>query len=560
MTNTTNQTKTIPSSFKINNKEYYSSEDLNTYDTAYFTGTHRNLRGIVKKKNIPESAITYAYVKDTKLIPSTETYVRAKLFLEAEWVKSNIPKMIQLKERPLEIKPVEVKPVEVKQLKEKPLEVKPVETKSVETIPVKVKPLEVKQFETKSVSKQKTQSLPTKVSNLTNKKLIPTKIFKSTIHTSDVIQIDNTNNDSEQNTPINIDELYDVPPAPELLYLSEDEMFKDSQNNVIEIEVRGEREHNKCFFKVKDIMKGFDMPSLEKNIKDKKSAYNYNEDFVFFTTLKENTDEENCRNSAVTKNFMFLTYNGILRCLFASHSKFVKKFINWASEILFIHQMGTTEQKQTLSSSLLGLNTQTIKDVFNTASNKTPTVYLFHLGSANQLLKTNTYSDDDILCKYGCTDDISRRTNEHERYYKKLYNIDISLLMYSIIDPKYIFDAESNIRGYFRSNKISSDDKTELIVINKNNLGQIKQHFKMMQNSYIGRYEEMNNKITELEKQLIIKDHQLELKDKDILFEKQKCELKDKDILYEKQKSEILEMKLMMLKFQTSSPTKLNFD
>ena len=111
MTNTTNQTKTIPSSFKINNKEYYSSEDLNTYDTAYFTGTHRNLRGIVKKKNIPESAITYAYVKDTKLIPSTETYVRAKLFLEAEWVKSNIPKMIQLKERPLEIKPVEVKPV-----------------------------------------------------------------------------------------------------------------------------------------------------------------------------------------------------------------------------------------------------------------------------------------------------------------------------------------------------------------------------------------------------------------------------------------------------------------
>ena len=57
---------------------------------------------------------------------------------------------------------------------------------------------------------------------------------------------------------------------------------------------------------------------------------------------------------------------------------------------------------------------------------------------------------------------------------------------------------ENNIRGYFRNNKINNDDKTELIVINKNNMDQIKQHYKMMQNSYIGTYEEMNKKIVEL--------------------------------------------------------------
>jgi hypothetical protein len=74
-------------------------------------------------------------------------------------------------------------------------------------------------------------------------------------------------------------------------------------------------------------------------------------------------------------------------------------------------------------------------------------------------------------------------------------------------------------------------------IINKNNLGQIKQHYMMMQNSYIGRYEEMNKKITILEKEIIIKDHQLLIKDKEIQLEKQKTEL--------------LEMKLMMLKFQT---------
>ena len=98
---------------------------------------------------------------------------------------------------------------------------------------------------------------------------------------------------------------------------------------------------------------------------------------------------------------------------------------------------------------------------------------------------------------------------------------------------------------------ICPDDKTELIIINKNNLGQIKQHYMMMQNSYIGRYEEMNKKITELEKEIIIKDHQLLIKDKEL-------ELKDKDIQLEKQKSELLEMKLMMLKFQTSNHSNMS--
>ena len=65
MSNTQNN---IPQSVNINGKLYFSTDDLNNFDTPYFNGTHRNLRGIVKKKNIPESAITYAYVKDNKLI------------------------------------------------------------------------------------------------------------------------------------------------------------------------------------------------------------------------------------------------------------------------------------------------------------------------------------------------------------------------------------------------------------------------------------------------------------------------------------------------------------
>lgn len=305
------------------------------------------------------------------------------------------------------------------------------------------------------------------------------------------------------------------------------------------------------------------MPKLHDTLIDNRNdGYLVNEHYKYFTNKISGLSGKN-----VSKKELYLTYEGIVRLLYVSKSNKAKQFRVWATETLFIHQMGTIEQKQTLATSLLGINIQTIKQVFNSASNKTPTVYLFYIGKAKTLLNSN-YNDDDILCKFGCTDDISRRTTEHNRTYKKLYNLetDIELLMFSIIDPQYIFDAENNIRGYFRNNKINNDDKTELIVINKNNMDQIKQHFKMMQNSYIGRYEEMNKKIVELvgakgstwkaklskEKELLIKDHQIAIKD-------QELKLKDKDIEIEKQKTELLELKMQILKFQTSCDKNLSF-
>ena len=334
--------------------------------------------------------------------------------------------------------------------------------------------------------------------------------------------------------------------APDIIYLDDSEKFKDENGVCVEIVTRGTRKADEIYFKVKDVSIGFKLERLEEIISNKqKHGYSENIHYKYFNCQKPIRDVNKTNKIKNMKKELYLTYEGILRVLFASHSPNVKPFIKWATETLFIVQMGKPEQKQTLSASLLGLNTQTIKDVFNSGSNKTPTVYLFNIGSANQLLKTNIYKDDDILCKYGCTDDISRRTSEHERNFKKQYNVDITLLLYSIIDPQYIFDAETNIRQYFKSNKISSDDKSELIVINNKNITQIKQHYKMIQNSYIGRYEEINNKIIQLEKYILELKHQLELKDKDL-------ELKQKDILLANQKNELLEMKLLMLKTQKS--------
>ena len=93
----------------------------------------------------------------------------------------------------------------------------------------------------------------------------------------------------------------------------------------------------------------------------------------------------------------------------------------------------------------------------------------------------------------------------------------------------------------------------ELIIINKNDLSHIKQHYKMIQNSYIGRYEELTNKITLLEKEILESHNSIKLLNEkhknelltekhknELLNEKYKNELKDKDI-------QILEYKIKLL-------------
>jgi hypothetical protein len=66
-----------------------------------------------------------------------------------------------------------------------------------------------------------------------------------------------------------INKMYDFPIAPDILELDDHEKFRDLLGNTIDIEVRGERNHEKCYFRVKDIEKGFNFESLHKRLVDK---------------------------------------------------------------------------------------------------------------------------------------------------------------------------------------------------------------------------------------------------------------------------------------------------
>ena len=341
--------------------------------------------------------------------------------------------------------------------------------------------------------------------------------------------------------------------APELLELENHEKFVNVDGERLNIEIRGSNDINNMYFKVKDISEQFKLGDIVNTLIKSTSSFIKNIHYKYFKIncmdkMQVNTIKGNHK-------YLFLTFKGLTKLLYVSHNKNAEHFQDWANKILYTHQFGTKEDKEELASTLIGVNVKNVRQVFSLTNNETPGVYLILCGKANELLKDNNYSDNDLLCKFGCSKDINRRLAEHENKLNKEFNTQIEVLCYSIIDPKYIFEAESSILQYFASNLVQYKNMKELIVINKINLEQIKTHYRMIQNSYIGCYEELKNIINNLEQQLEKEKHKYETEltkeryNNELQKEKHKNELneerfnsklKDKDI-------EILQYKIKLL-------------
>jgi len=331
--------------------------------------------------------------------------------------------------------------------------------------------------------------------------------------------------------------------APEIIYLDDSQKFKDENGNIIEIETRGERSVDKIYFRVKDIMEGFCLDRLDEFIKDPRRTKGYHEGthYVFF----------NCKNTALpgknkkTIKELFLTYEGMLRLLFVSHSPNVKPFIKWATETLFTVQLGTTEQKQELVSNILGTNAKVIKEVFNADRNTLPCVYLFTLNTVGNLRNSmnidSKYSDDSIVAKYGFTKNLARRTGEHINKYNKISGVDLKLKYYSYVDPQYISNAETDIREYMVGfeTKFDFDKEDELVIIPSKLLKMVERQYELIGKSYMGHISELITRIKELEDKLEKQtlQHQIELQN-----EKHKIELQNKDLQLLEYKIKFLEM------------------
>jgi len=236
-----------------------------------------------------------------------------------------------------------------------------------------------------------------------------------------------------------------IEPVPPLLLLEEDEKFKDEKGNVVEIEVRGERDWQKIWFKASDVGKMLEYKEGEIIIILKNKTGSFQQDQDYKTFIQEVLIlNESLPNKGDNQKTIYLSYDGLVRLLMIRRHPIANHFQKWAMNTLFIHQFGTTEQKEELGADLLGIDLKTLKSVFKVFVDKIPCLYLFYLGDAGDLREKipNGLENNNKMYKYGFTDDLERRTRDH----RKSYGEHIQLVHFVYIDPKYLSKAETSFK------------------------------------------------------------------------------------------------------------------
>ena len=307
-------------------------------------------------------------------------------------------------------------------------------------------------------------------------------------------------------------------PLPPIIKLTPEESLKSDDGTVLPIEVRGERtDENTVYFKAKDVEWSFQMPWL---CNDLRKNFLINSDYNVFSSQENppHGEEISEEKNRVDYDQIYLTYEGMMRVLYASHSENAKRFRSWATHTLFVAQMGSREQRTELASGILGVTVSEVSRFLETTScTKIPCVYLISLGTVGSLRTSmnipNSFSDDELVMKYGRTDNLTRRLKEHNIKYGKLNGCTMSLIHHAYIDEEEMVEAEGKLRSYFDL-KIDGDfqyeKSREIIIASEKELPNIRVFYTTLQNNYSSK------------KDFVMKDIEAKIRDLENSVEKEK--------------------------------------
>jgi hypothetical protein len=313
----------------------------------------------------------------------------------------------------------------------------------------------------------------------------------------------------------------EIKEAPEIFFLREEAKFCDTEGNVMEIETRGERDRNKIFFRVKDVITAFQLPRLQDILVDKQTTYEKDIHYQYFFIRP---DPSIIGNDTIKKE-LYLTYSGLLKVLISSRTGVAQKFKDWAEDKLFTIQMGNKEEKLECAADFLKISPKTIKSVFSKYAKELPCIYLLKLGLVSQLRETfkidSSVSDEKCVYKYGFTKDFRRRIGEQESAYGKLPGVKIELTSFQMIDPQYTCKAEADIREECNAYEINlkTEGHNELIIMNETQMTRLKKNYGRIGKEYEGHSAQLKEEISKLKEE--IKELENEIKTKELQFELQ---------------------------------------
>jgi len=239
---------------------------------------------------------------------------------------------------------------------------------------------------------------------------------------------------------------YKYKPLPPLLELSDSEKFRDEMGNVYEVEVRGEKTKHGIRFKWTDISRFFEMET---------NNLRYTLDETEYDTFCSAMPIHSIGNTRGNPTSTYLTYNGLLRIIFASRSGVAYRFQDWATNIIYAAHLGTTDERiDVAANDIIGTNADLVKKVLRTCITEMPCVYLFEVGKLSEMVKAYPQL---------------KRTDMRGSVYK--YGRRLKLNLFSPVDVKDCVPAENILKDRFRDRHIEFNAEghnyTELVVINR---------------------------------------------------------------------------------------------
>lgn len=179
---------------------------------------------------------------------------------------------------------------------------------------------------------------------------------------------------------------------------------------------------------------------------------------------------------------------------------------NFHKSSFMIHSKYSTinvKQKKKLVSSTKGISYDIIHELFSKNTKPMSCVYLISLNTVKSLRKNmnidDKYDDNDLVYKYGLTKSFGTRAYNHKSEFKNVLDIiDLNLVLYTHIDPLYLYEAEKMISDNVSDMKLYYDNHKELIIIPKPHFKNIKLLFKQIGTTFSGHTTELNNKISNL--------------------------------------------------------------
>jgi hypothetical protein len=308
---------------------------------------------------------------------------------------------------------------------------------------------------------------------------------------------------------------------PEVIKLEKNEKFTDGKNNIIEIETRGERKADRIYFKVRDVMKGFEMNRLDDTITDKrKGGYIEGEHYVYF--------KFKAAKAIRMKKELYLTYKGMHRIIMCSKNACTNR-----NSYVMTKWLNNFDRSK--------LENYSVDIERNVLRNKVGCVYLARCKLLNaikigmwrstiELLYSRyiTCYGNDVNIEYYMTNDARELEQKTHKYFWE-YRITNELFEISHYD-EYV--------SYIKTNAVEIDSEimTDTSSDMSDGLYMENKEENSMEEMHKNKLKEKEVELKNMENELREEKHQNKLKDKDI-------ELRNKDI-------EILQYKIKLLELQ----------